>query len=166
MTQYNDGMGGPGHLAGTTVGGGVVSPYPLFNQSPSQHGHGSDTTHSLNTHFPPPSATFRCYWMSLESSGAHSGVSYSTNSEYSQPNSSHAGSGGGRLNVANPAGICTTPPVFSRFLRFVKSVLLADERYFEMDEKPETNVEGRFAEWAAKVTDNTAQYSADPLVLC
>ncbi|KAL0056960.1 hypothetical protein AAF712_016422 [Marasmius tenuissimus] len=166
MAQYDDGMGG--RLAGTTVGGGVVSPYPLFNQSPSQHGHGSDTTHSYNTHSPPPSATFAgatgdwrhpspgpslgtsssggmspsraakerealaggfvgaggagmpipqhgpppsSYYahqpqspqsrrMSLESSGAHSGVFYSTNSEYSQPNSSHAGSG--RLNVQNP----------------------------------------------------------------
>ncbi|KAJ8089895.1 hypothetical protein PM082_018473 [Marasmius tenuissimus] len=48
---------------------------------------------------------------------------------------------------------------------FVKSVLLADERYFEMDEKHKTNVEGRFAEWAAKVIDNMARYSVYPLVL-
>ncbi|KAK1221400.1 hypothetical protein PQX77_015807 [Marasmius sp. AFHP31] len=169
MAQYDDGMGG--RLAGTTIGGGVVSPYPLFGQSASQNGHGSDTTHSYsyNTHSPPPSATFSggvgdwrhpspgpslgtsssggmspsraakerealagtggfvgaagmpipqhgpppsSYYnqqspqsrrMSLESSGAQSGVFYSTNSEYSQPNSSHVGSSGApRLNVANP----------------------------------------------------------------
>ncbi|KAJ8089911.1 hypothetical protein PM082_018489 [Marasmius tenuissimus] len=28
------------------------------SQSPSPHGHGSNTTHSYNTHSPPPSATF------------------------------------------------------------------------------------------------------------
>ncbi|KAL0062872.1 hypothetical protein AAF712_010268 [Marasmius tenuissimus] len=202
MTQYDDGMGG--RLAGAAVGGGVVSPYPLFggpgqqyaNAPPSQHGHGSDTTHSYNTHSPPPSGTFGAMssgsghpgdWrhpspgpslgaatssssgggvamspgrlakereafgggfagaagiplpqhqqygpgpgpgpgagpppssyynqqspqgrrMSLESSGAHSGVFYSTNSEYSQPNSSSyaAGAGAGtaqRLSIANP----------------------------------------------------------------
>ncbi|KAK1223165.1 hypothetical protein PQX77_013962 [Marasmius sp. AFHP31] len=194
MAQYDDGMGG--RLAGAAVGGGVVSPYPLFggpgqqyaNAPPSQHGHGSDTTHSYNTHSPPPSATFgamssgsghpgdwrhpspgpslgaatssssgggvgmspgrlakereafgggfagaaamplpqhqqygpgagpppSAYYnqqspqgrrMSLESSGAHSGVFYSTNSEYSQPNSSSYAAGPGaaqRLSVANP----------------------------------------------------------------
>ncbi|KAJ8089920.1 hypothetical protein PM082_018498 [Marasmius tenuissimus] len=47
----------------------------------------------------------------------------------------------------------------------VKSALLADQRYFEMDGKHKTNVEGRFAEWAAKVVDNMARYSVYPVVL-
>ncbi|KAL0564250.1 hypothetical protein V5O48_017800 [Marasmius crinis-equi] len=188
-----------GRLAGASVGGGVVSPYPLFaaghsphpsqaglaqyaSVPPSQIGHGSDSTHSPPPsagfvagghpgewrhpspgpslgaqtssssggggaaagmsaarmakereafggggfvggvgmpvpHHPnaPPSAYYQGYApqgrrMSVESSGAQSGVFYSTNSDYSQGNSSGAyptssqqhGGGSQRLSVANP----------------------------------------------------------------
>ncbi|KAK1224345.1 hypothetical protein PQX77_012754 [Marasmius sp. AFHP31] len=188
MSQYNDGMGG--RFAGTTVGGGVVSPYLLLGQVSSlpfsslflvqlthllavslptrprerhnpllliQHPLSSPSTTfsgvpgagvgpSLGTsasasgggggmspsratkgreplagaggfvgaagmpipqHGPPPSSyhnqqSSQSRRMLLESSGPHSGVFYSTNSEYSQPNPPHVGSRSARLNVANP----------------------------------------------------------------
>ncbi|KAL0575539.1 hypothetical protein V5O48_006439 [Marasmius crinis-equi] len=198
MAQFeDDGMGG--RLAGASVGGGVVSPYPLFTAGhsphpsqaglvqytsvpPSQIGHGSDSTHSPPPsagfvagghpgewrhpspgpslgaqtsslsggggaaagmsvarmakereafggggfvggvgmpvpHHPnaPPSAYYQGYApqgrrMSVESSGAQSGVFYSTNSDYSQGNSSGTcptssqqhGGGSQRLSVVNP----------------------------------------------------------------